>query len=161
MVGSWHGSESTKTCEYYDVVTDKWAMLPSLNDGTCAPGLIVMENRYLYKLGGTSDIGKVEMLDLNKPEKWVSINTANKFGRKHTINRCLLYPLPDPQRHFGAEEIAILGPIERSKSRKAAPTVSYDEEGKFLVLGCHFGRSEKPFTYDITRNKYAPFQERD
>lgn len=78
-------------------------MLPSLNDGTCAPGLIVMEDRYLYKLGGTSDIGKVELLDLVKPKQWVSINTANKFGRKHTINRCLLYPIPIAQRHFGAQ----------------------------------------------------------
>lgn len=41
-------------------------MLPELNEGTCAPGLIIVGNRYLYKLGGTTDIGKVEMLDLEK-----------------------------------------------------------------------------------------------
>ena len=64
VVGSWHGSDSTKTCEIYDTQTNKWSMLPQLNDGTCAPGLIVMHDRWLYKLGGTSDIGKVEMLDL-------------------------------------------------------------------------------------------------
>lgn len=29
------------------------------------------------------------------------------------------------------------------------------------MLGCHFGRSEKPFIYDITKNKYAQFQEKD
>jgi hypothetical protein len=69
-------------------------MLPNLNDGTCAPGLLVMKDRYLYKLGGTSDIGKVEMLDLVCPKQWVTINTSNKFGRKHTINRCLLFELP-------------------------------------------------------------------
>lgn len=101
-MGSWHGAESTKTCEQYDVVTNKWRMLPSLNDSTCAPGLIVMDNRYLYKLGGTSDIGKVEMLDLKECKQWVSINTMNKFGHKHTINRCLLYPLPTKKRNFGA-----------------------------------------------------------
>jgi hypothetical protein len=39
-------------------------MLPDLNEGTCAPGLIIVADRYLYKLGGTTDIGKVEMLDL-------------------------------------------------------------------------------------------------
>ena len=63
-IGSWHGTESTKTCEMYDTVKNEWTMLPSLNDSTCAPGLIVMKDRYLYKLGGTSDIGKIEMLDL-------------------------------------------------------------------------------------------------
>jgi hypothetical protein len=103
VVGSWHGTDSAKTCEMYDVTTDSWIMLPSLNDGTCAPGLLVMHDRYLYKLGGTSDIGKVEMLDLVERKHWVSINTTNKFGRKHTINRCLLYQLP---RKFGKDHLA-------------------------------------------------------
>jgi len=89
----------------YDVTTDQWMMLPSLNDGTCAPGLLVVKDRYLYKLGGTSDIGKVEMLDLVDPKSWVSINTCNKFGRKHTINRCLLYELPPNYQLEGIENL--------------------------------------------------------
>ena len=92
-VGSWHGDNSTKSCEMYDVQTNKWSMLPSLADETCAPGLVVIDDRYLYKIGGNNDISQVSMLDLEKPTKWTSINTLNKFGRKHTINRCLLYPL--------------------------------------------------------------------
>lgn len=129
VVGSWHGTESTSTCESYDVIKNEWNLLPKLNDATCAPGLVVMQDRYLYKLGGTSDIGKVEMLDLVQPKdkmKWVSITTSNKFGRKHTINRCLLHPLPRNDKSF-------------------------------LVLGCHFGRSEKPFVYDIKDNMYTQF----
>ena len=66
VVGSWHVESSTRTCEIYDIVKNKWYLLPALNEGTCAPGLIIVENRYLYKLGGTTDIGKVEMLDLTK-----------------------------------------------------------------------------------------------
>jgi len=62
-----------------------------------------MHDRYLYKLGGTSDIGKVEMLDLEGGKNWISINTSNKFGRKHTINRCLLYPLPPTQISFASD----------------------------------------------------------
>lgn len=131
-------------------------MLPTLNDGTCAPGLIVIDGRYLYKLGGTSDIGRVEMLDLKICKNWVSINTMNKFGHKHTINRCLLYPLPAAQRHFGPSTTAtkqsskgmMHGPREEKKSNDD------DDERKFLVLGCHFGRSEKPFVYNMTKNKY-------
>ena len=61
-VGSWHGPGS-RTCEIFDVQSQKWSELPQLNDGTCAPGLCVIQDK-LYKLGGTSDIGKVEMLDL-------------------------------------------------------------------------------------------------
>ena len=109
VVGSWHGTDSARTCEIYDVTTDKWSMLPNLNDGTCAPGLLVMKDRYLYKLGGTSDIGKVEMLDLVFPKQWVTINTSNKFGRKHTINRCLLFELP---RNFQTDGINYLRNLE-------------------------------------------------
>ena len=66
VVGSWHVDTSTRSCEIYDIQANKWFELPSLNEGTCAPGLIIVEDRYLYKLGGTTDIGKVEMLDLSK-----------------------------------------------------------------------------------------------
>ena len=52
--------------------------MPELNEGTCAPSLIIVEKRYLYKLGGTTDIGKVEMLDLSK----INFNEKNiKKGR--------------------------------------------------------------------------------
>ena len=90
-VGSWHGP-GARTCEMYDVEKNEWTVLPQLNEGTCAPGLCVF-NDVLYKLGGTSDIGKVEMLDLNRPKNWVTVNTSNRYGRKHTINRCLLHPI--------------------------------------------------------------------
>lgn len=66
VVGSWHVEQSTRTCEIYDIERDEWLELPSLNEGTCAPGLVIVGGRYLYKLGGTTDIGKVEMLDLEK-----------------------------------------------------------------------------------------------
>ena len=64
VVGSWHVEKSTRTCEIYDIKRNEWYLLPDLNEGTCAPGLIIVGDRYLYKLGGTTDIGKVEMLDL-------------------------------------------------------------------------------------------------
>jgi hypothetical protein len=49
-----------------------------LNEETCALGLIIVEKRYLYKLGGTTDIGKVEMLNINK----INFNEKNiKKGR--------------------------------------------------------------------------------
>lgn len=209
VVGSWHVDSSTRTCEIYDIKHNQWHLLPDLNEGTCAPGLIIVGDRYLYKLGGTTDISKVEMLDLHKidlrPEQvdkqaekararqmknnydtfmcfsdyssdfdtglyaeqgpvlpmhpdvemdnqeagadaelndlgmtsnenlWITITTCNKMGRKATINRCLLYPL----RPY---------PLECDQ---------------FLVLGCHFGRSEAPFCYDTTKNKYVKFQKQD
>jgi len=78
VVGSWHVESSTKTVEKYDMLSDKWVTLPDLNYATCAPGLIIMEDRYLYKVGGTTNIRKIERLDLLKPEiDWYTINTSN------------------------------------------------------------------------------------
>lgn len=71
--------------------------------------------------------------DDNDENMWVTITTCNKMGRKPTINRCLLFPL-SPLQH---------------------------ECDKFLVLGCHFGRSEAPFVYDATKNKYVEFQKQE
>ena len=65
VVGSWHVESSRKTCEIYDTFRNTWTELPTLNDETCAPGLVIVKNRYLYKLGGATDVGKVEVLDLS------------------------------------------------------------------------------------------------
>jgi len=120
VVGSWHVDSSTKTCEIYDNLKNKWEKLPDLNYATCAPGLIIIKNRYLYKLGGTTNIRKIEYLDLMNPELWITINTSNQMGKKPSINRCLLHPIKS--------------------------------EEKFLILGCHFGRTESPFIYNIEKN---------
>lgn len=80
VVGSWHVEQSTKTVEMYDILSNSWSMLPDLNYSTCAPGLIVIKERYLYKLGGTTNIRKIEFLDLLAPkceQQWITINTSN------------------------------------------------------------------------------------
>ena len=92
-VGSWHGNGS-RTSEMYDCETDSWHLLPRLNEASCAPGLCTIGDK-LYKLGGQSDISKVEVLDLRARDRWVILNTVNKFGQKQTINRCMLFPLSE------------------------------------------------------------------
>ena len=56
--------QSTKTCELFDALNNRWVTLPELNYSTCAPGMIIVKDRYLYKLGGTTNIRKLEFLDL-------------------------------------------------------------------------------------------------
>ena len=65
VVGSWHVEQSRKTCEIFDIKKNTWTELPSLHDETCAPGLVIVKDRYLYKLGGATDVSKVEVLDLS------------------------------------------------------------------------------------------------
>lgn len=94
VVGSWHVEGSTKTVELYDIQQNRWSELPELNYATCAPGLIIFEERYLYKVGGTTNIRKIEKFDLLQPTlDWITINTANQIGKKSSINRCLLHPI--------------------------------------------------------------------
>lgn len=129
VVGSWHVEASTKTVEIYDIALNEWKELPELNYATCAPGLIVFHDRYLYKVGGTTNIRKIERLDLLYPDSnWLTINTANQIGKKSSINRCLLHPLRDDE---------------------------------FLVLGCHFGRTEYPFSYHLDKNLFKKFQKNE
>jgi len=40
-VGSWHNDSAAKA-EIYDIKTNCWHHLPQMNEGTCAPGLIVV-----------------------------------------------------------------------------------------------------------------------
>ena len=54
----------------YDVQTNKWTILPKLSEPTCAPGLAIISDRYLYKVGGNSDISQVSILDLKELNKW-------------------------------------------------------------------------------------------
>lgn len=64
VLGTWHHTENAKTAEMYDIRRNKWIKLPDLHEDTSAPGLTVMQDRYLYKIGGQTDIEKIERLDL-------------------------------------------------------------------------------------------------
>ena len=122
----------------YDINKDQWISLPDLNYATCAPGLIIIKERYLYKLGGTTNIRKIEYIDLRDPKIWITINTSNQMGKKQSINRCLLHPLWG----YGGDS-------------------NSDDDHTFLILGCHFGRTESPFVYNVEKNKFSKFQKND
>ncbi len=36
-----------------------------------------------------------------------------------------------------------------------------DDQNSFLILGCHFGRTESPFIYNVEKNKFSRFQKND
>mmetsp|Transcript_27708 Transcript_27708/g.26741 ORF Transcript_27708/g.26741 Transcript_27708/m.26741 type:complete len:119 (-) Transcript_27708:237-593(-) len=57
------------------------------------------------------------------------------MGKKQSINRCMLVPL------WGNHPL--------------------DDDHTFLILGCHFGRTENPFVYHLEKNKFSKFQKND
>jgi len=93
VVGSWHVEESRKKCEIYSISNNEWQMLPDLNNDTCAPGIVLIQNRFIYKIGGNVNIRKIEYLDLHQPDYWVNMNVTNQIGKKQSLNRCLLFPM--------------------------------------------------------------------
>jgi len=77
VVGSWHVKENLKKCEIYNIQENHWDMLPDLNNETCAPGVVLVKNRYLYKIGGNVNIRKIEYIDLYHPYYWTNMNVTN------------------------------------------------------------------------------------
>lgn len=70
-----------KACQLYDINTDKWTLLPQLQQPKINSSLCLMKERYLFCFGGHSDILHpylIEMLDLKlmlNDQTWKSINT--------------------------------------------------------------------------------------
>ncbi len=74
VAGGYEKGEIIKKCERYSVAEDKWYPLPDQNEPKCSQSLCLLENRYLYSIGGLSKIDAnitlqttIERLDLNTP----------------------------------------------------------------------------------------------
>ena len=78
VVGSWDMHFNRNSAELYNIAQDSWSLLPKLNYETWSPGLIIIEDRYLYKVGGSTNVRIIERLDLLKiNQKWITIKTSN------------------------------------------------------------------------------------
>lgn len=148
VVGSWHVEQSTKTCEMFDTLSNKWITLPELNYSTCAPGMIVVKDRYLYKLGGTTNIRKLEFLDLH------AVLAQHAAAQSSSYNSgASAAAAPEPVQWITINTSNSMG----KKSSINRCLLHQTCEDKFLVLGCHFGRTECPFTYHIDKNEFKKF----
>ena len=83
VAGGYTNALTSRKCEAYNVATNTWRELPSLNEEKCASSLCVLGGRYLYCIGGFSKadasgallLNTIEMLDLNSPSaKWVKLS---------------------------------------------------------------------------------------
>ncbi len=65
-------------CEEYSVLDDKWTMLPALNKARGYTAAALVENSYLYAIGGNSGNDTIEMLDMSKHKAWVVVRVSNR-----------------------------------------------------------------------------------
>eukprot|EP00347_Sterkiella_histriomuscorum_P021345 403334310 len=74
VVGGYEFGEITKKCEKFSIAEKRWIPMPTLQEGRCSSSLTILDNRYLYSIGGISKsdsivtvLSTIERLDLNDP----------------------------------------------------------------------------------------------
>lgn len=75
VAGGYILGEVNKKCERYSIANDQWTQLPDLNEEKCSASLCVLDNKYLYSIGGLSKfdgqiqlISTIERLDILNPQ---------------------------------------------------------------------------------------------
>jgi len=63
-------------CERYNVVEDKWRLLPLLNYSRYGLGTVFLLNKYLYAIGGSDEKNTIEMLNIDESKQWVFVSLA-------------------------------------------------------------------------------------
>ena len=79
-IGGYDGSICFPWCEIYSIEKNEWTKLPSLNIKRCQAASSLMNNRYLYIIGGYGSNNEIEMLDLSEMKKWIIVQlTPNEI----------------------------------------------------------------------------------
>lgn len=87
-VGSKYPDETSKKCEVYDLAKNKWTEIGELNFSRHYHTITIVENRYLYAIGGRDSMTEAPLesierldgfVDVEK-QKWESIQLVNKDG---------------------------------------------------------------------------------
>jgi len=81
VAGGYENGVLTRSCEIYSVAENRWRELPSLNEEKCSSALCVLNNRYVYCLGGLAKteqgaylLSTIEMLDMKSAvPRWVNL----------------------------------------------------------------------------------------
>jgi hypothetical protein len=65
-----YNTNSLSCCEGFSIPMNKWELLPSLNVARECPATTLINNRFLYSIGG-SDTNEIEVLDISFMKSWV------------------------------------------------------------------------------------------
>jgi len=76
-LGGYDGKEPYAYCEEYSTYKDRWTILPSLNNARYGPGTLLLNNEYLYAIGGKDSNSTIERLDIIQKNRWILVNLAS------------------------------------------------------------------------------------
>lgn len=77
-----------KTCEKYEVSSNKWARLPALNTARYLPGSILLETKRAFCFcGGQGDhrFSSIESIQSNKEEGWKALPLNESIAKTYSL----------------------------------------------------------------------------
>jgi len=76
-LGGYNNEKRNTYCEEYSTYKNEWTILPSLNNAREGAGTLLLNNKYLYVIGGIDSNNTIERLDIIQKNVWVLVNLAS------------------------------------------------------------------------------------
>ena len=76
-LGGYNNEKACAYCEEYSTYKDEWVILPSLNSARRGAGTLLLNNKYLYAIGGEDSNSTIERLDITQKNSWIFANLAS------------------------------------------------------------------------------------
>lgn len=114
-----------KTCEVYDIATNKWSALPPMNEASVHACVSVFKDKFIYKFGGYSG-------DQAQSRTVKRYSIQDKTWSSAEVNYELLYPL-SAAAQINANEIFVFGGLREDKkgaNRSFVLSVDVDTHNK-------------------------------
>lgn len=109
-VGSKYPDETSKKCEVYDVAKNKWSEIGDLNFSRHYHTITIVENRYLYVIGGRDSMTEGPLESIERLDGFVEVE-KQKWDAIQIVNKDGLWSARDTMGSFalGDSEILIFG----------------------------------------------------
>jgi len=76
-LGGYDSKKAYTYCEEYSTYKNEWAILPSLNNARYGSGTLLLNDKYLYAIGGSNSNSTIERLDITQKNRWILLNLAS------------------------------------------------------------------------------------
>jgi len=83
-LGGYNNGKANAYCEKYSTYKDEWIILPSLNNVRYGAGTLLLNDKYLYAIGGDDSNNTIEKLDITQKSAWILVYLASN---ELSINR--------------------------------------------------------------------------
>ena len=107
-VGSKYPDETSKKCEVYDISKNKWMEIGELNQSRHYHSITVLENRYLYVIGGRDSLTEAPLESIERLDGFSNSLESQKWDLIQLINKDQLWTARDTLGSFALNDTEIL-----------------------------------------------------